>query len=43
VGLELSPIPDEAICAGWAYYPGLDGIAGVLVRLDVTGAVPVCP
>lgn len=43
VGLDLSSIPDEAICNGWAYYQGLEGIAGVLVRLDVLGAAPVCP
>lgn len=43
VGLDLSSIPDTAICNGWAYYPGLDGIAGVLVRLDVIGATPICP
>ena len=43
LGLDLSSIPDELICEGWAFYPGADGIAGVLVRLDVSGAIPVCP
>jgi len=43
VGLQLSTIPDQAICDGWGFYPGNDGIAGVLVRLDVVGARPSCP
>jgi hypothetical protein len=43
IGLDLSSIPDAAICEGWGYYPGAAGIAGALVRLDVTGALPSCP
>lgn len=35
-------IPDEIICDGWAYYEGVAGIAGVLVRLEVVGATPYC-
>lgn len=43
VGLDISSIPDETICNGWAYYSGLEGIAGVLVRLDVLDADAICP
>jgi hypothetical protein len=42
VGLDLT-VPDEVICDGWGYYEGADGVAGLLVRLDVLGATPVCP
>ncbi|MCB9592253.1 MAG: hypothetical protein H6719_05945 [Sandaracinaceae bacterium] len=42
IGLQLSTIPEQAVCDGWAYYSGAEGIAGVLVRLQVVGATPQC-
>lgn len=41
IGLLLE-YSDESICNGWGYYEGLDGIAGVLVRLEVFGAAQRC-
>lgn len=42
VGLDLASIGDQAICDGWAYFPGADGIAGVLVRLHVLDGTSSC-
>lgn len=38
-GSEVTP---EAICTGWAFHEGFQGVAGVLFEVGVEGATPNC-
>ena len=44
-GLRFGPanMSDDDICNGWVWFEGYEGIAGILLKLDVLGAGQVCP